>query len=53
MGVGRASNAAAFFPLPLTPSRLGEGGKKETYPRKSYPPPSQEEGGYQPRLSDL
>ena len=41
MGVGRASNHAEFFPLPLAPSRLGEGGNKKTYPRKRpSPPPS-------------
>ena len=34
MGVGRASNHAEFFPLPLAPSCLGEGGNKKTYPRK-------------------
>jgi len=34
VGVGRASNHAEFFPLPLAPSRLGEGGNKKTYPRK-------------------
>ena len=37
MGVGRASNHAEFFPLPLAPSRLGEGGKKKTYPCKLPP----------------
>jgi hypothetical protein len=29
-GVGKASNHAEFFPLPLTPSRLGEGGNEKT-----------------------
>jgi hypothetical protein len=30
--VGRARNYAEFFPLPLAPSRLGEGGNKKTSP---------------------